>query len=689
MKLTDRIETLNGIGSKRAEILGAAGIRTVGDVLENFPRTYLDMSKITPIRDTEDGQITAVRGKVVTGVSEKRSGPGGRLTVYSFVVSDNTGEVTVTLFNRKFTAEKIKKDDILLLYGKVTASGFFRSMSSPLIEEPDRAEILPVYRLSEGLSQNIMRKTAKQALAALESSAFESTGIETLPTDICEEFGLIPLKDALEEIHFPKSEELLRKARQRLIIDELLRFMLGMSVLRRKNRAKKAVPLLDSKNSPETFFAALPFEPTNAQKRVIGECLNDMKRPVATARLIQGDVGSGKTAVAAALIYYAVGCGHSEKDDCGYQASLMAPTEVLALQHYKSLSPLMKKLGVKTELLTGSTKPKDKKRILESLRDGTTDLCIGTHALISEGVEFKNLVLAITDEQHRFGVKQRAALSEKGKNPHTVIMSATPIPRTMALILYGDLDVSVIDELPAGRMKISTFTVGSEKHGDMYGFLRSEILKGRQAYVVCPLVEDGDDEAMKSVVSFAEEIASKYLEYLNVAYLHGKMPSKEKEKILKDFSENKIQVLVATTVIEVGINVPNATVMIVENAERFGLSQLHQLRGRVGRGSKKSYCFLVSDNEGSKERLAGFCSTDDGFEISKQDLALRGPGDFFGLKQHGLPEFRIAELSDMEQVELAKKIADKITTQPDWFRQPEYAVMRQNISRMFSDSTVT
>ena len=687
MNLSDKIETLKGIGEKRAQTLNAAGIKTLRDILENFPRAYLDMSKITPIQDAADGETAAIRGKVITGVSSKRTGPGGKLMVYSFVVSDNTGEMTVTLFNRKFTAEKIKKDDILLLYGKVTAAGFFKSMSSPIIEEPDRAEIMPIYRLSEGLSQNIMRKTVKQALDALESP--DTPNVETLPESLSAEFGLMPLREALFEIHFPTSEDMLYRARQRLIVDELLRFMLGMTVLRRKNSAKRAIPLNDSVNSLESFFAALPFSPTNAQRRVIGECINDMKRPIATARLIQGDVGSGKTAVAAALIYHAVGCGRAPGDEHGYQASLMAPTEVLAIQHYKSLAPLMEKLGVKTELLTGSTKAKDKKRILEALKNGTVDLCIGTHALISEGVEFKNLVLAITDEQHRFGVKQRAALSEKGRNPHTVIMSATPIPRTMALILYGDLDVSVIDEMPAGRIKISTFTVGSEKHEAMYGFLRDEILKGRQAYVVCPLVEDGNDEDMRSVISFAEELASKYLAYLGVAYLHGKMPAKEKEKVLKDFSENKIQVLVATTVIEVGINVPNATVMIIENAERFGLSQLHQLRGRVGRGSKKSYCFLVSDNSGAKERLAGFCSTDDGFEISRQDLALRGPGDFFGLKQHGLPEFKIAELSDMSQLELTKKIADKITARSDWFRDPDYAAMCQNISRMFSDSTVT
>ena len=428
-------------------------------------------------------------------------------------------------------------------------------------------------------------------------------------------------------------------------------FRLGLAHSKGDRIRKKAAAVKSPRSVIENFYSLLPYAPTNAQRRVVDECVCDMSKNYAMARLVQGDVGSGKTSVAAALFCHAAASG--------FQSCMMAPTEVLAIQHHKTLQPLLEKVGLKTALLTGSTPQSQRKILLEDLKNGNIHVLIGTHALIQKGVEFANLGFAVTDEQHRFGVNQREMLSEKGQNPHVLVMSATPIPRSMALIMYGDLEVSVIDELPAGRQKISTFLVGTDYRERMYNYLRNEVLGGCQAYVVCPLVEDSDGlDDVVSVTSYWEELTSKWLRYLNVEFLHGKMKSAEKEQILKDFNEGKTRVLVSTTVIEVGINVPNATIMIIENADRFGLSQLHQLRGRVGRGSKKSYCFLVSDSNSAKERLEKFCTTNDGFAISRMDLEQRGPGDFFGSRQHGLPDFAMASLTDMKGLDEAGKMVD-------------------------------
>jgi ATP-dependent DNA helicase RecG len=673
--LNSDITYLKGVGSKRAETLRRLGIFTVADMLSYYPRTYVDMSSTVLISEIEDGQPAAVRATLTTDVSARRAGSGGKLSVYSFMASDGKDTMKITLFNRKYDAEKLERGKEYVFYGKGEAIGFFKTIKNPVIEPSDSAAIFPVYPLTANISQKILRSCVRSAL----DSCLDGIK-ETLPEYILEKYSLPTLKEAYKNIHFPSDISMAENARRRFVEEELITFILGLSVLKRKNRKRVSIPL-DSDVDMSVFGAALPYELTNAQKRVIDECIRDMKRPFAMTRLVQGDVGSGKTAVAAALIYYAKMCGR--------QSALMAPTEVLAVQHYHGLSPLFEKLGIKVALLTGSASASEKKRIKESVESGDTDVLIGTHAIIQKDVFFDKLSLVIVDEQHRFGVNQRNLLTQKGENPHTLIMSATPIPRTMALILYGDLDVSVIDELPAGRQKVSSFVVNTQSHEKMYSFLREEVLKGRQAYVVCPLIEENDESETASVVEFSQQLAEKYLRYINIAYLHGKMPAKEKDDVLKRFASGEISVLVSTTVIEVGINVPNATVMIIENAEKFGLSQLHQLRGRVGRGSKKSWCFLVTDMQGQTlERLENFCKTNDGFEISRQDLELRGPGDLFGARQHGLTGLKLASLADMRSLTDAQNIAAEITSQKDWYTLPEYSGIAEAVVRLFGRTTV-
>ena len=673
--LNNKITCIKGVGAKRAETLAKLGIETVGDLLDYYPRAYLDMSKTVPIREITDGEPAAVRATLITDVSVKRTGRGGSLALYSFFVSDGVDSMQITLFNQKYTAEKLMRGGEYIFYGKGEVTGFFRTIKSPIIEPADNASVFPVYPLSAGINQKMLRTSVRAALN-------EYSGLikETLPDEIIEKYGLIGRKEAYENIHFPENAEDSKKALHRFVIEELLYFILGLSVLKKKNRKRVSKPLTCPVDM-SVFYSSLSFELTGAQKRVINECIEDMRRPLSMTRLVQGDVGSGKTVVAAALMYYA--------KMCGAQSAMMAPTEVLAVQHHSNLSSLFKKLGITCALLTGSTGAAERRRIKEGILSGKIDILIGTHALIQKDVAFKDLALVIADEQHRFGVNQRSALTEKGENPHTLIMSATPIPRTMALILYGDLDVSVIDELPAGRQKISSFVVNSAAHEKMYGYLREQIMAGRQAYVVCPLIEENDESETRSVIEFSEQLAEKYLKYINIAYLHGKMPAKEKETVLRKFSEGEISVLVSTTVIEVGINVPNATVMIIENAEKFGLSQLHQLRGRVGRGSKKSWCFLVTDLGGqSRSRLENFCKTTDGFEISRQDLELRGPGDLFGSRQHGLPGLRLASLADMDSLHDAQQIASEITSKKGWYSLPEYSEIASAVVRLFGKTTV-
>ncbi len=669
--LTKKVDTLKGIGPKRADALKKLGISTLRDLLFYFPRTYTDLSDVKNLEDTFDGETAAVKGRIISEVKTKRAGAGGKLIITKFVVSSGSSEMSVTLFNQKFLAEKLRKDEEYLFYGKIVKTGFFYEMKSPKIEPIEEGVIQPVYSISEGIPQKMIRNSVREVL-----ESYISTVEDTLPKILREKFGLLSLKDALKKIHLPENQTDIEESRRRFIYEELFLFRLGLSRSKNQRIKKRAFPINSPESVIEDFYKLLPYAPTNAQHRVISECVRDMSKNSAMARLVQGDVGSGKTTVAAALFCHAAAAG--------FQSCMMAPTEVLAIQHFKSLQPLLEKAGLKTALLTGSTPQSQRKIILPQLKNGEIDLLIGTHAVIQKGVEFAKLGLAVTDEQHRFGVNQREMLSEKGQNPHVLVMSATPIPRSMALIMYGDLDVSVIDELPAGRQKISTFLVGTDYRERMYNYLRNEVMGGCQAYIVCPLVEDSDGmEDVVSVTSFWEELTSKWLRYLNVEFLHGKMKSAEKEIILKNFSEGNTRVLVSTTVIEVGINVPNSTIMIIENADRFGLSQLHQLRGRVGRGSKKSYCFLVSDSKSAKERLEKFCSTTDGFVISRMDLEQRGPGDFFGSRQHGLPDFAMASLTDMKGLDEAGKMVEFYLAVREAIPEKESSSVDSAVQRLF------
>ncbi len=664
--LNSPVTVLRGIGQKRAELLKKLNIITCADLIRYFPRGYLNMSEINPIDKLINGQTATVVAKISSDISKR---VGKRVTRFLFSVSDPKGNTLfVTLYNQKYTAEHLHPGMTVLLHGPVSVDGVVRRMDSPKIKTEAIPEIEPIYPLTEGVSQASLARNIATALQVCDSQLKEML----LPS-IREQCELPEIHNAFRSIHFPKTMEEAEKAKQRFIFEELFLFTVGVRILKLRVRKLDAPQLKPADLTP--FLNRIPYALTSAQKRVIKECFDGLRCPYPMSRLIQGDVGSGKTIIAAAVAYLAA--------KNGKQAALMVPTEILAIQHYESLSTLLSPCSIKIELLTGSMRPTEKRDLLLRLEAGETDLVIGTHALIQKSVKFKNLAVAIADEQHRFGVQQRAAIQEKGENPHMIFLSATPIPRSLALVLYGDLDISILDELPPGRIPVATRRVESDMEERMYHYLRQKALSGEQAYVVCPSVEGSDE--MKSAVDFSEQLQNGYLQGVSVACLHGRMKSEEKEKILSDFVKNKISVLVSTTVIEVGVNVPNATTMIIENAERFGLSQLHQLRGRVGRGKKKSYCFIVSDDksEETTERLSAFCNTNDGFEISRKDLELRGPGDFLGNRQHGLPPFKIADLTrDMKILEQVSKVADQLFEDPSWFILPENRALFISASEM-------
>lgn len=595
------------------------------------------------------------------------------MILFKFRASDGENLMDITIFNSKYQAEKIKIGKEYLFYGKVDKKGRLYEMSAPEIEYADNNErIRPIYSQTAGLSTKIIEKTLAQILSDKE---FVLTDI--LPQALREKYKLCSIKYALKNIHFPQSDDALKTARKRLVFDELFIFQIAMKKLR--HRVKKDTSAVIKQNYSSEFFNMLPFKPTNAQIRAVNDCINDMSCPNPMSRLLQGDVGSGKTAVAAAICYNAA--------KNGFQSALMAPTEILAVQHYDSLSQLLTPAGIKTALLTGSTTAADKRDIRQGLADGSIQFVVGTHALLQENVIFKALGLVVTDEQHRFGVSQRACLAGKGINPHLLVMSATPIPRTLALIIYGDLDISVLDELPPGRQIIETYRTDSGKRQRAYNFIKKHLDMGRQAYIVCPLVEQNQSELTAATV-YADEISQKYFTNYNVGLLYGKMKPSQKEAVMKDFAEGKIQLLVSTTVIEVGIDVPNAVIMLIENAERFGLSQLHQLRGRVGRGKYKSYCILVSDAKGdiAKKRLNVMCATNNGFIIADEDLKLRGPGDFFGSRQHGLPNLNIADLhGDMDILKLAQDAAAQLLENDPELMDNDNRFIKAETEKIFED----
>ena len=630
-RVTD-LQSLRGIGARRAQSLQKLGILTAEDLLSWFPRRYEDRRTVKLISDLQDGESICVRAFVTAPPSVTRVRDG--LDVMRAYAADESGVLNVTFFNQLWMKNELRPGAECVFYGKVERNLFGVSMSNPVAERADRQEttgrILPVYRSGAGVSQWILRRCVREALRNYKIP-------DRLPDWIRQKYNLCEAQFAYENIHFPTDDDALATARRRLAFEELFLLAVGLQGFRKRREADSAAAFVEIDMSP--FYDSLPFALTDAQKRCIAEALADMRSGVPMNRLCQGDVGSGKTMVAAACVYACV--------QNGRQAALMAPTELLARQHFEGLSALLRPLGVRVALLTGSVGAKEKRVVKERAAAHELDFLIGTHALLSDGAEFADLGLVVTDEQHRFGVAQRAALSAKGRHPHTLVMSATPIPRTLAMSLYGDLDVSFLDELPPGRRKVLTYAVSGDYRPRVYRFLEKQMAEGGQIYVVCPTVEEGDEtpEGLKAVTEYASELR-KAFPNRKILSVHGRMKAKEKESVMSAFASGEAELLIATTVIEVGIDVPNACVIAVENAERFGLSQLHQLRGRVGRGKRQSYCILVSDSQSddARRRLRVMVTTSDGFRVAEEDLRIRGPGDFFGERQHGLPPLKIANL---------------------------------------------
>ena len=667
-----KIEQLSGIGSKRAELFHKLGVYSVGQLLNYYPRDYEDWSDITEISDVEDNTTVCIRA-VVGSVFKTGYTKSGKF-IARVAVYDDSGGAELVFFNNRYIVDMLKYGGTYLFFGKVSHTLDGVSMVSPVFQ-PDKSfnAVQPVYNLTAGLNNKFIINTMKKALKLLPV-----TVNDPLPDELRQKYKLCDLRYAINNIHFPESIAALESARKRLVVEELLVLNLGLRNL--KNRKRSVNHNLIIEDYSGQFESLLPFKLTNAQKRVIRECVKDMKTPELTLnRLVQGDVGSGKTAVAASICYTTI--------KNGKQCAFMAPTEILAEQHYNSLKELLEPVGIKTALLTGSLKPSEKDNVRQKLESGEIDLVIGTHALITDKTFFSDLGLVVTDEQHRFGVAQRAKLLSKGNSPHLLVMSATPIPRTLGLIIFGDLDISIIDELPPGRQEIETLIIDSSKRVRALGFVRDEVKKGRQAYIVCPLIEESESELI-SAEEYAAELMLNYFSDIPVGILHGKMKPAEKESVMRDFADDKIKILVSTTVIEVGIDVPNATIMMIENAERFGLSQLHQLRGRVGRGNEKSYCILVSDSttQNAYERLKTMKSTRDGFRIADADFKLRGPGDFFGSRQHGLPKLSISSLADTRNLDLSQRIADYVIKDSNNFTDDRYRALKGEITRLFKST---
>lgn len=662
------IRFLKGVGEKRAELLRKKGIDTVGALLRFYPRAYLDWQNVTPISECHEGENVCVRAEITSPVKTANIRRG--MTLYKFSAADDSGVIEVTLFNRKYLAENLREGRSYLFYGKLGYGITLRQMSSPEIMPAEYMGIEPVYAATEGLSSKTIEKIMKNALVYTDSMQ------DAIPDGIRQKNGLCDFKTALKSIHFPLERQALESAKRRLVFEELFVLQTGLLFLKRRRRALAGCTVKE--NLLDEFKKTLSFKLTGAQERVINECLTDMMSPRPMNRLIQGDVGSGKTAVAAALMYISAGNG--------FQSALMAPTELLAEQHFKTLCKITENSGIKCALLTGSLTKKQKDEVKAGLKSGEIKVAVGTHALLTDDVEFESLGLVVTDEQHRFGVGQRGRLSSKGNNPHTLVMSATPIPRTLGLIIYGDLDISIIDEYPAGRQKIATYCVDSSYNARVYNYIKKFIAEGRQAYIVCPLVDENEAMGIKSASEYYEELSENQFKDYTLGLLHGKMKPKDKESVMRRFAAGEIQLLISTTVIEVGIDVPNAALMVIENAERFGLSQLHQLRGRIGRGEYSSACILISDVKSgdTKRRLDVIKNNTDGFKIADEDLKLRGPGDFLGSRQHGLPDMKIADIfADRETLHSAGKEAEELLRRDPMLHDAENAGLRSEITELF------
>ena len=672
-KLTDPITILKGVGPAKAKLFENLNIHTLRDLICHFPRGYEDRTKLCTISQLEVDKPACFRATVMSHPRTNHIRKG--LDITKVQVADHTGRLSLTFFNSRYASDNLLYGREYIFYGAVGGDFIGYNMTNPVFEAPDSTpvstrRVMPIYPLTAGLTNAAVLRAVKQALMLCDPPQ------EVLPEPVREEYDILPAQQAYCAIHEPKDMAQAEQAKKRLVFEEFFVFSAGLSLLRASRAGKRCVPYGDT--GLEDFYGALPFTLTGAQSRAIGQICQDVTRGIPMNRLVQGDVGSGKTMVAAAAAYLAA--------RNGFQTALMAPTEILAEQHFASLQKLFAPMGITVGLLTGSMSTREKRQTREGTASGAIQILVGTHALFTDATVYHNLGMVIADEQHRFGVAQRSKLGSKGTDPHMLVMSATPIPRTLALILYGDLDVSILDELPPGRQTVDTFLVGERYRARINAFIRKQVAEGHQCFVVCPAVEENEELGLKAASAWAETLEQTVFPDLRIALLHGQMKGAEKEAAMASFARGESDVMVATTVIEVGVDVPNATLMVVEDADRFGLSQLHQLRGRVGRGGAKSYCILVSHNQNPEtlQRLKAFCATTDGFRIAEEDLKLRGPGDFFGSRQSGLPAFRVADLSfDLELLQQAQEASARWIDLEGTAETPEAAALRERIGELF------